>query len=68
MQGNKQYQLQTTKHQQIVPRCYLERWCNDDGRIHAFKLEGGYTSTPSPKSAAMREFIYDTMDILSSKR
>lgn len=65
MQGNKRYQLQTTKNQHIVPRCYLERWCNNDGRIHAFKLEGGHTSTPHPKSAATREHIYDTLETLN---
>ncbi len=65
MSLSKQKQLQTTKDQHIVPRCYLERWCNDDGRIHAYKLEGGYPSKPNPKSAGTREFIYDTLETLN---
>lgn len=65
MSDGKSKKLQTTKNQHIVPKCYLKEWCNDEGRIHAYKLEGGFKSTPSPKGAATREHIYDTLDTLN---
>jgi hypothetical protein len=57
--------IQTVRDQHVVPKCYLERWCNSERKIYAYKLEGGYVSTPSPKSAATREHIYDTLDTLN---
>lgn len=65
MSRSKQNELQITKSQHVVPKCYLKQWCSDDGRIYAYKLEGGYTSKPSPKSAATRESIYDTPETLN---
>ncbi|MCA9814413.1 MAG: DUF4238 domain-containing protein [Cyanobacteria bacterium HKST-UBA01] len=57
--------LQTTKNQHIVPKCFLKRWCDDEGRIHAYRLEGGFKSRSSPKSAATRVHVYDTLSTLN---
>lgn len=61
----KQTQLQTTKAQHVVPKCYLKAWCDQNGRLHAYKIETGHTSRPSRRSAATREFIYDTEETLN---
>jgi hypothetical protein len=67
MTSDKEKSLQVTKDQHIVPKCYLKQWCNDQGRLYAYKLQEGYISTASPKSAATRTHIYDTVETLNQE-